>query len=382
MGGNKLSEYEVTIDYYDAIFNKKNSSQLYTPQLSTQAKLTTLLTKHVLLNPYGVMEFIKHIKPDTHQCHGFYKPWEWYHVYKDYPDILEYLIDTYYKSEFEIALKSYMKNNRRRYQSNKMQPFSVNDSNRFINVYDINEYHKVKQFGQYIIDNQLNLNCNMIISIAYMLMVCGDPKLALNLYKLIIDKDNDIRATTTGFVQNRMLRLVIDALEYDTLYSLNLNYNHNLLDRNTIFTMAPTSNNIKSFKKFLELLSIENGRTENPFVEDMDIKTFIKVRKQHSGDNDFITQYHNDDLNRISTFMPLYIMYMVFCIKNGIIEVEHYIKEEVYGAFKLIMQYVHNGSLIVTNKERDTLKHIAALYGGEKNDFENRLHNMYKLIIG
>lgn len=382
LGGYALEDYRVTIDYYDAIFKKKASKPIPL-DIQTINKLRNILTTTVLTNPEGVSAFLRIITPSTHYSIGFDKPWNWYHVYKDYPDVFEHIVNLYYKNEYKGVISRKRKNDNSRYDSgSRIQPFSHNNSNSFINVYDLAELYRVKALCEFILQHKLDVCGDLLISLAYMMVINGQPQLAFDVYQYVNSSNTKtpMNPARTGMVQIAFYVFVEDAMKICPLYSLNNNFLSEYLDKNTVFSEAPNEKNISSVKRFIGLLCEYKGMKDHPFVEEMDVKYFVKVMKNLKTFKD--DSFFDSDVIDYACFMPVFLHYVRLCIDGDIIELDKSERISVHSAMKSLMRHVRSNVLITSNKDKVLLRKLYDLKDDELDDFKTSLYNRYKLIVG
>lgn len=361
-----MKSHEVAIDYYDALFNIKTQNKTAGFTLQTYTKIRNLITKNVLTDPEAVNYFIHHIKPNTHYITGFCKPWEWYKTYKNYPDVLEYLLLTYYEAEYTYKNK----NDNIINKHVTVRPFTKTNGNKFINLYDENELLQVRQFTNYIIEHKL-FKCKFLLStLAYIHALTGTPKVAFELYTILL---KDERQSNQSKVQDHFYAFV-KSLYRDLGYTLDTKYSHSLLTRNILYSKNGDGNSLKSFRMLLTLI-IEDMGHKSIFEENLTYRKVIsnlrKYSEYMSTDTDFIINVSSGEVYSLIPVTFEYL-YMISTISN---------KVKVPNN-KELRRSINSGMHIITPNDKNELDVLYKLSKDEREQLQNDIKKVATLLIG
>lgn len=363
-----MNECDMVIEYYDLLFQRRTNYDSKSFPLAIQHKLDNMLLQHVLSDPNGMSEFISKVGPDTHKIVGFNKPWKWYTTFKDYPDIFEYIINNYYSSEcsYVLSKKSHHGSN----SSNIIFPFTNPYTNKFISIYDYNELQHVKSLAKFILKEKLNVDYRLITSIMYLLVLNGTPKLGVELCEYLNQREDIGNVDKDNSLQTRLYRLAREALKHDVYEALETWYLPDLLSRNTVFDMTPSENNMKSVRMFLDLIAQKQGYSVTSFSDTFNEKQFIQLYKKTRNSIDVSSM----------KLHPVYAFYLSRLYKLDLLEpsIAHNVKEE----YKTIRTGILNNRLIVCKSDREFFDYINQMDVSEMEEFDRKLLNAHKLLIG
>lgn len=360
-----MNSYDVVVDYYDILFNRKTQKGNVKFDLSTQRKLNTILKNVILSDPSGLSHFMDYIKPETHRCNGFYKPWEWFEVYRDYPDILDHVLGVYYENEHKSSKNSYTESSTQR---NLVLPFTANNGNKYINLYNIDELMKVRTFSKFVLDNKLTSSPSLLMVIAYINAMTGQPKIAFDLYKLLLSTDT--RIVTSSMVHSKFFMFVDEAFK-DTPNAFKKCYSNMLLTKSIMFSELPNGNSVHSVKKFLSLILKDMGY-KSIFIDGMTPKRFV------SNINRYVEYLHSDSDDSILYLSGDVVLLSPLTLYYGNELHKHY-PENIHlsgSRFKDVMRHVNSGNMIMTDDDRKMIKEM------DDKTLPETLKNLYCLLIG
>lgn len=362
-----MNTYDVVVDYYDVLFNRNTQKENVKFDLSTQRKLNTILKNVILSDPAGLSHFMEYIKPETHRCNGFYKPWEWFEVYRDYPDILDHVLGVYYENEHRSSKKqkSYNESSTR---SNLVLPFTANNGNKYINLYNIDELMKVRTFSKFVLDNELTSSPSLLMVIAYINAMTGQPKMAFDLYKLLLSTDS--RIIKSSMVHGKFFLFVEEALK-DTSSAFKNYYSNMLLTKSIMFSELPNGNSVHSVKKFLSLILKDMGY-KSIFIDDMTPKRFVANINRYS---EYL--HCNSDDSRIDLSGDELLLSPSTLYYGN--ELHKQYPDKIYfssARFMDVKRRININDMIMTDNDRNMINEI------DEKALPDNLKNLYTLLIG
>lgn len=363
-----MKSCEVVVDYYDALFNNKTRSNNTVFSIHTLNKMRRILTQGILQDASGTSYFLKHIKPETHMITGFYKPWEWYTTFKDYPDVLEYILLTYYEAEYFNKSKNDARVNSQRVTL----PFTKTNGNQFINLYDSNELLQVRTFTDYLINNELFQCTGLITTLAYIHALTGSPKTAFTLYKVLHDAD-DSRINKSPRVQD-CFSAFIEGMFRDLTYALETKYTHGLLTRNIMYSANADGNALKSVRMLLDMI-IKHLGYKSIFEENLTYRKLIsnlpKYGEYLDGGSNNIFIVHN---NELCGLIPVTFEYLsILSSLSDKITVPNN---------KDLRRSINSGNHIITNDDSIELNKLYAMNKEQREDLIKDVKKTATLLIG
>ena len=369
-----MENYDVVIDYYDAFFSKHGAAEKPKLGLATQAKLCNILTRSVLSVPEGLLKFTSIIKPETHFSNGFYKPWEWFDAYVDYPDVFLSIISQYYDDEMEQSNSNKSKRYNEYYNKRSDFPFTANNGNKFINLYDPREVYKVRELSKFLIKHQLNKVYGLIVSLAYINVLSGAPKLAMGLYELAFQ--GDFIPPTSGFIQHQFAHFVYHAFK-DLKFAFNNKYDNHLITKNIIYSNIPDGKCVKSLKMFMSLL-VERHGEKSLFVDDMTPRKLISNLKSYAS---YINSSNKDNVLMLeSSILTLSPLAYEYCGLLSKLDTNY----EIYCHYDLVnlRRNVHAGNFLSTEYDNEKLLELYNMDSSQRKEFNKNLEQTFKLLVG
>lgn len=366
-----MTKSDYVIRYYDALHRRRGAigDKL---DSRTQHQLRNILTEAVLCRPEGLLPFMEQINTKTHISMGFYKPWDWYSHYTKSPSIIEHLLETHYVSEFKNT--TFTKINSHHTTTLLL---TANVGNKFINLMDKRELFSVRNFTKYIIENEIRVPFELLISLAYIHMLTGKPQLSLTLYKMVLVQYQDYKLPSNGksSVQYIFFKFVYECYN-NTSYALSDCYTNRMITKHIIHNEPVGALGLKSLRLFMDMLFKDIGHS-SLFEQSI---SFRKLIANHHRYKSYLpTDSPNIDYSICQDIF--FLIPSVVLMFKLLSEITNSITIDS-DLYQNITRYVQSGNLIMTDDDRDEFTKIYDRLLNDKDSYVDEIRVLYNLFIG
>lgn len=358
---------EMVVKYYDAIYRIKSGDTKPLLSYATQQKVDNIFMNEILASPHGFLKFQEQVSPHTHYSVGFYKPWKWYSAYKEAPDVLSYILDSYYDMEYS---KTHSTSGNNSHRTHITLPFQQNNGNKFINLFDIHEIMMVREFTEFILEINLDIPSSLRKSLIYINALTGRPQYSIRLYR---EGGEDVVMVRDKPKVQDLFYAFMRSCYRDLPYSLQYTYSNALITSNVVYSHSPTDGWMKSIRMFINLL-VEDCGYKSVFTADMTMKKLITNSKQYKKYMSLSDDYNVKTGSDIMLLFPVlseYVLWISEATDSYIID--HALKTQY-------KRFMNSNMLPMTKDDREEFEKLNSMSNDDVIRMMKRIENMCKMF--